>query len=155
MNSCLKYYILEKWPKSSLCVTRRTRNFWGLTSDIMTFYQNKSKSTEIYEDLKNARVLWRKFVFLLRNLLKIGKILAKNRNLKGSKDRTVFCLVNTVRTDPCWHFGAKNRSGTPSLLFNRRIMLLAVTVHEGLWAFVIQEGIEPSRRLVPPPNGKL
>ena len=132
MNSSLKYYILEKWPKSSLCVTWRTRKFWGLTSDIMTFYWKKSKSSEICEDLENSRVMWRKFVFLLRNLLKIGKILAKNTNLEGSKDQKVFCLVNTVRTNPCWHFEAKNGVRTPSELFNRRVLLPSVTVHEGL-----------------------
>ena len=56
----------------------------------------------------------------------------KNTNFEGSKDQKVFCLVNTVHTNPCWHFEAKNGVRTPSELFNRQVLLPSVTVHEGL-----------------------
>ena len=119
MNSSQKYYILEKWPKSSLCVTRRTRNFRGLIFDIMTFYEQKSKSTEICEDLINSRVLRRKFVFLLRNPLKIGKIFAKNTKFEWKKGSKSHLLSQDGSHEPLFVFWSEKWGPNPELTFRQ------------------------------------
>ena len=69
--------------QSNCYVTKRTRIFGSLSSNIMRVYKKRSKSTEIWEGLKNSRVLWAKFMFLLRNPFKNGEI-SENGKL-GSK----------------------------------------------------------------------